>query len=73
MQYDGWLETLLYARFPRHQLVVRNLGFSGDDITTRLRSKNFGTPDEWLRGHAAPIGDTCPQCRTRLRPHRLET
>src|SRR6266576_2199635 len=56
MQYDGWLETLLYARFPKHQLVVRNLGFSGDDITTRLRSKNFGTPDEWLRGHAAPIG-----------------
>ena len=56
MQYDGWLETMLYARFPRHQLVVRNLGFSGDDVTTRLRSKNFGTPDEWLRGHAAPVG-----------------
>jgi lysophospholipase L1-like esterase len=56
MQYDGWLETMLQARFPKHKLVVRNLGFSGDDITTRLRSKNFGTPDEWLRGRAAPIG-----------------
>src|SRR5688572_14760259 len=56
MQYDGWLETLLHARFPKHDLVVRNLGFSGDEVTTRLRSKNFGTPDEWLRGHAAPIG-----------------
>ena len=56
MQYDGWLETLLYARFPKHDLVIRNLGFSGDDITTRLRSKNFGTPDEWLSGKAAPIG-----------------
>ena len=56
MQYDGWLETMVHARFPKHQLVFRNLGFSGDDITTRLRSKNFGTPDEWLRGHAAPIG-----------------
>jgi glucose/arabinose dehydrogenase/lysophospholipase L1-like esterase len=56
MQYDGWLETMLHARFPKHKLVVRNLGFSGDDITTRLRSKNFGTPDEWLRGQAAPIG-----------------
>jgi glucose/arabinose dehydrogenase len=56
MQYDGWLETMLHARFPKHELVIRNLGFSGDDITTRLRSKNFGTPDEWLSGLAAPIG-----------------
>ncbi len=51
MQYDGWLETMLHARFPKHELVVRNLGFSGDEIATRLRSKNFGTPDEWLSGH----------------------
>ena len=56
MQYDGWLETRLHARFPKHELVVRNLGFSGDEVTTRLRSKNFGTPDEWLSGRAEPIG-----------------
>jgi glucose/arabinose dehydrogenase len=56
MQYDGWLETLLQARFPKHELVFRNLAFSGDEIGTRLRSKNFGTPDEWLSGLAAPIG-----------------
>ena len=56
MQYDGWLETLLHARFPKHQLVVRNLGYSGDEIVTRMRSKNFGTPDEWLSGKAEPIG-----------------
>jgi glucose/arabinose dehydrogenase len=56
MQYDGWLETLLHARFPEHGLVIRNLGFSGDEIATRLRSKNFGTPDEWLSGKAEPIG-----------------
>jgi lysophospholipase L1-like esterase len=56
LQYDGWLETMLHARFPKHELVVRNLGFSGDEIGTRLRSRNFGTPDEWLRGHAAPVG-----------------
>ena len=56
LQYDGWLETMLHARFPAHELVVRNLGFSGDEIATRLRSRNFGTPDEWLRGHAAPVG-----------------
>src|SRR5688500_10433862 len=56
MQYDGWLETMMHARYPKHELVVRNLGFSGDEITTRLRSRNFGTPDEWLRGQAAPVG-----------------
>jgi glucose/arabinose dehydrogenase/lysophospholipase L1-like esterase len=56
MQYDGWLETLLHARFPKHDLVIRNLGFSGDEVGTRLRSKNFGTPDEWLSGKGEPIG-----------------
>ncbi len=56
LQYDGWLETMLQARFPKHELAVRNLGFSGDEIATRLRSKNFGTPDEWLSGKGEPIG-----------------
>ena len=55
-QYDGWFETTLYSRFPKHELVIRNLGFSGDEIATRLRSKNFGTPDEWLSAHGTPIG-----------------
>ena len=56
LQYGGWLETMLHARFPTHDLVIRNLGFSGDEIDVRLRSKNFGTPDEWLSGQPAPIG-----------------
>ena len=29
LQYDGWLETMLHARFPKHDLVIRNLGFRG--------------------------------------------
>src|SRR4051812_24868915 len=37
MQHDGWLETLLHSRFPQHELVLRNLGYSGDELTTRLR------------------------------------
>jgi putative heme-binding domain-containing protein len=48
MQHDGWLETYFYSRFPRHDLVFRNLGFSGDELTLRLRSQSFGSPDEWL-------------------------
>ncbi len=55
-QDDGWLETLIQARFSKHELVFRNLAFSGDEVGTRLRSKNFGTPEEWLSGRAAPIG-----------------
>ncbi len=47
MQHDGWLETLLQAGLKK-DLVVRNLGFSADTLDVRLRSKDFGTPDEWL-------------------------
>jgi putative heme-binding domain-containing protein len=48
MQHDGQLETRLQLRFPEHELVIRSLGFSGDELSLRLRSANFGSPDEWL-------------------------
>ena len=69
MQYEGWLDTLLHARFPRHDLVIRNLGFSGDEVATRLRSKNFGTPDEWLSGVGEAIGG---YKENRLKQHQHE-
>ncbi len=49
MQHDGWLETRLHMRFPKHKLVIRNLGSSGDELTVRLRSENFGSQDDWLK------------------------
>jgi glucose/arabinose dehydrogenase len=58
MQHSGWLETLLHARFPQHELVFRNLGYSGDEIdgyrdaNKRLRSMSFGSHDEWLSANA---------------------
>ncbi len=55
MQHDGWLETLLAARFPEHDLTIRNLGFSGDELTLRLRSAAFGSPDEWLTKVGADV------------------
>src|SRR4030095_2277411 len=55
MQHHGWLETLITARFPEHDLVFRNLGFSGDELTLRLRSLAFGTPDEWLTRPKADV------------------
>ena len=48
MQHSGHLEALIQARFPDKEIVIRNLGFSADEIVTRLRSQSFGTPDEWL-------------------------
>jgi putative heme-binding domain-containing protein len=55
MQHDGWLETMLQNRFPEHELVICNLGFSGDELTLRLRSANFGSPDEHLSLHRADV------------------
>ena len=62
MQHFGALESLLHTRFPKHELVVRNLAYSGDEIDgfrnkdKRLRSRDFGSFDQWLAGSAP-----CPQ------------
>ena len=31
MQLFGWFETFLHARHPTHSLIVRNMGWSGDE------------------------------------------
>ncbi len=48
MQHHGWLETLIVAQHPEHDLEFRNLAASGDEVATWHRSENFGTRDEWL-------------------------
>jgi putative heme-binding domain-containing protein len=40
-QYFGYLEALLHQRHPKHQLVVRNLAWSGDTPDLRPRPANF--------------------------------
>ena len=42
LQFHGHLETLLHAAHPGHRLVVRNLGFAGDEVGLAPRSD--GTP-----------------------------
>ncbi|MBM4004646.1 MAG: azurin [Planctomycetes bacterium] len=60
MQHFGHLEALIHARFPQHELVFRNLAYSGDEVagwqdgSRRLRSMSFGSQDEWLAG-SAPV------------------
>ena len=48
MQHHAWLETYIHSLFPNHQLTFRNLGFAADEVKTRPRSDNFGSPDQWL-------------------------
>jgi putative heme-binding domain-containing protein len=55
LQHFGHLEATLHYRFPEHNLVVRDLGFSGDTLTERPRSDNFGSPDEWLNKVKADV------------------
>lgn len=55
MQHDGWLETTVQATVPELQLSFRNLGFSGDEITYRQRSANFGSPDDHLKHNEADV------------------
>src|SRR4030095_3784971 len=42
MQFFGNLETRLTSRLADQELVFRNLGYAADEITTRLRSMDFG-------------------------------
>src|SRR5262249_41587049 len=64
MQHDSWLDAYLHTRFPKHDLVIRYLGFSGDevggyterpDFNKRLRSADFGSGDLWLKKVGADV------------------
>jgi putative heme-binding domain-containing protein len=51
MQYFGHWETLLHQRFPRHELTVRHLGWSADEVNLRPRSQNFVAHGHTLADH----------------------
>ena len=55
MQHQNYFETLLHREYAERELVVRNLCFPGDEVTTRLRSLNFGTPDDHLAHSKASV------------------
>lgn len=55
MQHTGYLETLIAAKYPDYDLVIRNLGFAGDEVANRMRSEGFGSPDEWLEREKADV------------------
>ncbi|HEX5103621.1 MAG TPA: PVC-type heme-binding CxxCH protein, partial [Pirellulaceae bacterium] len=51
LQQHGHFETLLHSRFPDLELVVRNLGWSADEISLRPRSKDFKDHGHTLADH----------------------
>ncbi len=55
LQHHNSWEALLYQRFPSHDLVLRNLCFPGDEPRERLRSLNFGDPDQHLKHSQASV------------------
>ncbi len=44
----GHFETLLHQRFPNHELVLRNLAWSADEIDLQPRPDNFATLEQQL-------------------------
>jgi hypothetical protein len=55
MQYFGHWETLLQSRFPQLELVVRDLGWSADELTLRPRSLNFKDHGHRLEDHKPDV------------------
>ncbi|HEX3148349.1 MAG TPA: PVC-type heme-binding CxxCH protein [Gemmataceae bacterium] len=59
MQYFGHFETLLHSRFPDHELVVRNLGYSGDDVFPATRAIGFNDHGHTLEDHQPDVIIAC--------------
>ena len=55
MQHHNYWESLLQQRYPELELRVRNLGFPGDEPYERIRSENFGDPDQHLSHSQASV------------------
>ncbi|OJY88854.1 MAG: hypothetical protein BGP13_02215 [Sphingobacteriales bacterium 40-81] len=59
LQYYNYFEPLLYSSFPDRNLVVRNLGWSADEINMQSRPMNFPSQDEYLTRQKAQIIFAC--------------
>lgn len=55
MQTHNFWETQLTQQFPTLNLTVRNLCFPADEVKTRPRSQNFGSPEDHLRHSKATV------------------
>ncbi len=47
-QHHGWLEALIHAAYPDHDLTIRNLGFAADEVNLHPRSDEVPTTEYFL-------------------------
>ena len=59
MQYFGEIESRLHARYPEHNLVIRNLAWSADTVSLRPRPKDFGDIHHYLSEAKADVILAC--------------
>ena len=59
MQLFGYFETFLHSRFPDHQLRVRNMGWSADEVDMRMRPGGFPEQFAELEEHRADLLFLC--------------
>ena len=55
MQHDGWLETYLHMANPGKELVIRNMGITGDRVALRPRNENFMNEHDYLAHVGADV------------------
>jgi len=55
MQHHGWLEAYLQLANPEKGLVIRNMGFTGDQVAHRPREESFPSADWYLRHVEATV------------------
>lgn len=46
MHFHGYFESMLHARFPGHELVIRNFGWPGDEAGLQKRPDNYTAIDD---------------------------
>lgn len=59
MIHYGYVETLLYSANPNKNLIMRNMGWSGDEITIQPRPLNFGSTEYHLTAQHADVIFLC--------------
>jgi glucose/arabinose dehydrogenase len=59
MQEFGNLEALLYSRFPEYDLTIRDLGWSADELSIKMRSQDFQDHGHNLTDHKPSVLVAC--------------
>ena len=59
MALSGYFDALVYAAHPSHQLVIRNVPWSADEVALRPREMNVPTMEDHLANYAANVIVMC--------------